>query len=73
MDLERDWRGRDALGFIAERCSWCGARLYLSDTADKPICLNACALSVGAFRQMQSGLASAAARIRERENKDKQD
>lgn len=59
----RDERGRDQLGFIEERCRHCEAHLYLADDPQsRPICLNACHLSAGAFRRMQQGLAEAQAR-----------
>lgn len=52
---------RDQLGFINLRCPDCSAKLYVSDDealkeAPKAICLNACALTVGAYRRMQHGL-----------------
>jgi hypothetical protein len=58
----------DELGFVEERCDDCGARLYLGTDAPadkKPICLNACKMSVGAFRRMQAGLAEAQQRLKE--------
>jgi len=53
---ERNDRGRDALGFVADRCPHCGAALYLSDDPDsQPICLNACTLPAYLYRRLCAG------------------
>jgi len=57
-----DERGRDALGFIAQLCPFCGAHMYLGDQLEaRPICLNACTLPAWQYRLLISGLRAAAA------------
>lgn len=60
----RDARGRDILGFLAERCPHCEAHMFLGDAPDaRPICLNACTLPAWQYRKLLHGLRVAAVTI----------
>lgn len=48
------------MGFIEARCRHCGAHLHLNDHG-VVTCLNACYLSVGAYRRMQADLSALSA------------
>lgn len=49
----------DMLGFIDERCPYCGARMYQPEPGGRPLCLNACTLPTWQSRLMDQGLKTA--------------